>query len=79
MTETDLLRAARRFPVKAKVIISSLERLSRTPLPALAMMRDGGVMVVGKLADDGVFCQCMNDERPLIRRGRNLPKTGRGV
>ena len=67
LTETDLLRAAKRFPVKAKAMSSSLARLARTPLPALAMMKDGNVMVIGKLADDGVFCQCADDVRPLIR------------
>ena len=67
LTETDLLRAARRFPVKVKAVPSSLDKLKRTPFPALAMMRDGTVMVIGKLADEGVFCQCMSDTRPLIR------------
>ncbi len=67
LSETDLLRAARRFPVKVKAVNSSLDKLQHTPFPALAMMRDGSVMVVGKLAEDGVFCQCMTDVRPMIR------------
>ena len=33
LDETDLLRAARRFPVKARAHRSSYERLERTPLP----------------------------------------------
>ena len=67
LTENDLLRAARRFPVKVRAVSSSIEKLTRTPFPALALMKDGTFMVVGKLADEGVFCQCMQDTRPLIR------------
>jgi ABC-type bacteriocin/lantibiotic exporter with double-glycine peptidase domain len=36
LDESDLLRAARRFPVKARAHRSRPERLDRTPLPALA-------------------------------------------
>ena len=67
LSETDLLRAARRFPVKVKAVTSNLDKLQHTPFPALALMRDGSVMVVGKLAEEGVFCQCMTDVRPMIR------------
>jgi subfamily B ATP-binding cassette protein HlyB/CyaB len=67
LTESDLIRAARAFPVKVKAISSSIERLKSTPFPALAIMRDGGVMVVGKCANEGVLCQRLEDERPLIR------------
>src|SRR5689334_4928964 len=36
--EVELLRAARRFPVKARALKSSHKRLLRTPLPALAAL-----------------------------------------
>ncbi len=53
----DLLRLARRFPVKARLIASNLERLGNTPLPALAQMRDGGWLVVGRFGDGKVLVQ----------------------
>ncbi|WP_081176316.1 type I secretion system permease/ATPase [Rhizobium rhizosphaerae] len=46
--DADLLRAARRFPVKAKAISSRYERLAATPMPALAELTDGGWIVIGK-------------------------------
>ena len=53
----DLLRLARRFPVKTRLIASSLERLASTPLPALAQMRDGGWLVIGRFSDGKVLVQ----------------------
>jgi subfamily B ATP-binding cassette protein HlyB/CyaB len=50
--EAELLRAARRFPVKARAHRSSFERLLKTHLPVLAALKDGGWLVVGRVADD---------------------------
>ena len=49
MDEADLLRVARRFPVKARLIESTLERLKTTPLPAIARLKDGGWLVIGRV------------------------------
>src|SRR5579871_11283 len=62
----DLLRAARRFPVKAKIVKSSLSRLGKTPLPALAVMEAGGFAVIGKVTDDQVLIQSMDDASPRL-------------
>jgi len=67
LSESDLLRSISPFPVKAKAVSSSIDKLKRTPFPALAFMRDGSVLVIGKCADEGVFSQGMLDQRPLIR------------
>ena len=53
----DLLRLARRFPVKARLIASNLDRLAATPLPALAQMRDGGWLVVGRIGEGKILVQ----------------------
>ena len=53
----DMLRLSRRFPVKARLIASTLERLAATPLPALAQMRDGGWLVIGRFGDGKVLVQ----------------------
>ncbi|HEY1941251.1 MAG TPA: type I secretion system permease/ATPase [Roseiarcus sp.] len=48
MSESDMLRAARRIPVKARIVTSQFDRLASTPMPALALMRDGAWIVVGR-------------------------------
>ena len=53
----DLLRAARRFPVKARIISTTLARLPTTSLPALAWMKDGSWLVVGRVGDGKVLVQ----------------------
>jgi ATP-binding cassette, subfamily B, bacterial HlyB/CyaB len=62
----DVLRAAARFPVKAKAVYSTMKRLGNTPLPALAVLRSGGFAVVGKVTDEHVLVQGMNDGAPRL-------------
>jgi subfamily B ATP-binding cassette protein HlyB/CyaB len=64
--EDDVLRAAKRFPVKAKAVKSSVRRLSTTPLPALAVLRSGGFVVIGKVTEDSVLIQGRNDPSPRL-------------
>ncbi len=62
----DLLRAARRFPVKARLLTSGFDRLLKTPLPALAATRDGGWLVLGRAAEDKLLVQDGRAERPEL-------------
>jgi subfamily B ATP-binding cassette protein HlyB/CyaB len=62
----DVLRAAARFPVKAKAVRSTIPRLCITPLPALAVLRSGGFAVIGKVTDEHVLIQGMNDGAPRL-------------
>ena len=57
LDEAEILREAKRFPVKSRAITSTLERLDTTPLPALGGLRDGGWLVVGKAAEGKVLVQ----------------------
>ena len=66
ISDADLLRAARRFPVKAKICASAVARLARTPLPAIARLTSGAYVVLGSVAEDRVLLQGENDERPVI-------------
>jgi ATP-binding cassette, subfamily B, bacterial HlyB/CyaB len=66
LSEDDLLRAAKRFPVKAKAVSSSIARLSNTPLPALAILRSGAFAVIGKVTDDSVLIQGRGDASPRL-------------
>src|SRR5579883_2664411 len=63
----DVLRAARRFPVKATVVTSSIKRLAKTHLPVVAVMRSGGFAVIGKLTEDSVLViQGMDNPQPQL-------------
>jgi subfamily B ATP-binding cassette protein HlyB/CyaB len=57
LEEADVLRSVKRFPVKARAISAKVERLETLPLPALATLRDGGWLVVGKAAEGKVLVQ----------------------
>jgi subfamily B ATP-binding cassette protein HlyB/CyaB len=66
LTADDVIRAARRFPVKARLVSSTPERLRKTPLPAIAALKAGGFAVVGKIVDDQVLVQALGDPSPRL-------------
>jgi subfamily B ATP-binding cassette protein HlyB/CyaB len=66
LDHTDLLRYARKLPIKARFIASSLERLAATPGPALAPMNDGRWLVIGKVADGKVLLQDPAERAPRL-------------
>ena len=57
LNDDDLLRAARRFPVKARLIQSDIGRLAKSPLPLLASMRGGSWWVIGQVSADRVIAK----------------------
>jgi subfamily B ATP-binding cassette protein HlyB/CyaB len=77
--EADLLRAARKFPVKARALRSHWDRLARTALPALAQLSDGSWRVLGRVGDDKVLLQNPLSSRPdlLDRASFEARWTGR--
>lgn len=62
----DLLRAARSFDVKVRLIRSTFPRLVRTPLPAIGCLRDGGFVVIAQAAEDKVLVQDPREPRPQV-------------
>lgn len=58
-SEIDLIRACRRFPVKAKAIDSTYDRLRGSPMPALTQVDDGAGgriwLVVGRIDAEKVL------------------------
>lgn len=52
LNDLDLVRAARQFPVKVRLAPVSTSQLATTPMPALALMRDGGWWVLGQVGPD---------------------------
>ncbi|WP_141688239.1 type I secretion system permease/ATPase [Bradyrhizobium paxllaeri] len=57
---TEILRCAKEFGLKARAQKTNWNRLAVTPLPGIAMLRDGGFLILGKVVDDKLLVQ-----RPL--------------
>jgi subfamily B ATP-binding cassette protein HlyB/CyaB len=66
LDEDDLIRLARRFPVKARLVSTTLDRLASTPLPALARTREGAWLIVGRLSEDRVLLQDPSSPSPAV-------------
>src|SRR5882724_4018030 len=60
----EILRCAKQFQVKARAITTTWQRLAATPLPAIAGLREGGFLVLGKAADDKVLVQSPQSPKP---------------
>jgi ATP-binding cassette, subfamily B, bacterial HlyB/CyaB len=56
-----LLLAARSLGLKSRQVRSTPERLPTTPLPALALMRDGGIAVLARVEGGRILLQRMGD------------------
>ncbi|MGY4595033.1 ABC-type bacteriocin/lantibiotic exporter with double-glycine peptidase domain [Bradyrhizobium sp. GM22.5] len=62
----DIVRCARSLGLKARTYRTQWSRLSDTPLPAIAMLRDGGFMVIAKASADKVLVQSPEAQRPVL-------------
>ena len=63
---TEMLRCARDFGLKARIFKSKWQRLSETPFPGIALLRDGGCLVVGKAAETQVLVQNPLSPKPYL-------------
>jgi ATP-binding cassette, subfamily B, bacterial HlyB/CyaB len=62
----EMLRCAKDLGLKARAYRTDWSRLAKTPLPAIAALRDGGFMVVAKAAEDKVLVQSPRASRPAL-------------
>src|SRR5262245_45786987 len=51
----QMLRCAKELGLKARAPKTKWERLANTPLPGIAVLRDGGFIILGKV----VLCPCL--------------------
>src|SRR4051794_41967193 len=73
----EMLRCAKDLGLKARAYRTDWSRLARTPLPAIAALRDGGVLVVARAAEDKVLVQSPLAPPPaLVTRGEVTPGLG---
>ncbi|MBB4199471.1 subfamily B ATP-binding cassette protein HlyB/CyaB [Rhodoblastus sphagnicola] len=66
LTTEDLLRALRAFEVKGKLVRLPFERLIKAPLPAMVAAREGGWIVVGRIADEQVIVLKQLEIKPSL-------------
>jgi subfamily B ATP-binding cassette protein HlyB/CyaB len=62
----EMLRCAREFGLKARSYQSSWRRLIKTPLPGIAVLRDGSYLLLGKASEDQVIVQKPGSSRPRL-------------
>ncbi|MEO5371753.1 MAG: cysteine peptidase family C39 domain-containing protein [Magnetococcus sp. DMHC-1] len=65
MGDIELLRCAKAFQFKGKVVQTMWERLGKTPLPAMAKRRDGRYVLLVLFKDDKVLLQDPMECRPI--------------
>jgi len=62
----EILRCAKDLGLKARSCRTNWSRLAKTPLPAIAALRDGGFMVIAKAGEDKVLVQSPHTARPVL-------------
>ena len=62
----EMLRCAKDFKLKARVVRSVWRRLPASPLPAIACLRNGGFLIAGKAADDQILVSDPVMGRPQV-------------
>jgi ATP-binding cassette, subfamily B, bacterial HlyB/CyaB len=66
----EMLRCAKDFKLKARVVRSGWRRLSASPLPAIACLRNGGFLIAGKAAEDQILVSDPAMGRPQMMSRR---------
>ena len=62
----EMLRCAKDLGLKARAYRTDWSRLVRTPLPAIASLRDGGFMLIAKASKDKVLVQSPLAPKPAL-------------
>jgi ATP-binding cassette, subfamily B, bacterial HlyB/CyaB len=65
---TEMLRCAKDFGLKARAYQSTWKRLAQTPLPGIAVLRDGRFLILGKAGEDQVLVQDPLQPRPALMK-----------
>src|ERR1700729_474042 len=68
----DMIRCAKEFGLKAREVKTNWARLAKTPLPAIAVLKDGGFLLLGKVGDDKVVVQSTKTPRPELMTRSDL-------
>lgn len=77
-TLQELLLAARQSGLKVKVVRTTMTRFEHTPLPAIAIDRDGSFFILAKLDQQKALIQDPRAERPEVISGEAFEKRWTG-
>ncbi|TIW67131.1 MAG: type I secretion system permease/ATPase, partial [Mesorhizobium sp.] len=69
---TEVLRCAKDFGLKAQAQRTKWNRLAVTPLPGIAVLRDGGFLILGKVVDDKLLVQRPSSPQPITMTQADL-------
>ena len=64
----EMLRGAREFGLRARAHRTCWKRLAHTPLPAIAALRDGSFLLLGKVSADEALIQIPTEPRPRLMK-----------
>lgn len=62
----QMLRCARKFGLKARSLKTKWRRLERSPLPAIACLRDGGFLLLGKANHEKIIVLAPDSRQPVL-------------
>jgi len=62
----EMLRCAKELGLKARSVATNWSRLAKTPLPAIAALRDGGFLILGKAGEDKAIVQSAVSSKPEL-------------
>ena len=63
----EMLRCANQLGLKAREVARpGWDRLPRTPLPGIAVLRDGGFLLLGRASEDKILVQVPDQPRPQL-------------
>src|ERR1043166_7173357 len=74
----EMIRCAKELGLKARASVSTWDRLAKTPLPAILSQRNGGFLIIGKIADDKALVQVPLSPRPSLMTRAELEATWDG-
>jgi ATP-binding cassette, subfamily B, bacterial HlyB/CyaB len=69
---SEMLRVAKDLGLKARQHATNWSRLAKTPLPAIAVLRDGGFLVLGKVGETEALVQHPLSPRPALMQRTEL-------
>lgn len=61
---TEILRCAKVFGLKAKTVSTRWDRLAGIAMPCIAVLRDGGFLLLGKAGEDKIIVQVPDAPKP---------------
>jgi ATP-binding cassette, subfamily B, bacterial HlyB/CyaB len=63
---TEMLRCAKELGLKARAYKTNWKRLASTPMPGIAVLRDGDFIVLGKVGEDRAIVQSPRSPHPSL-------------